>query len=240
MRRKIQRDNGHYEEAWRLSEQARSLAPDNPDVHENEAKLAMTWLDNARYTEGKGSFSAIVDKVLPALSRCSVSPNKAHAADCFAHMGWGDFLKSREGQGGVEPEQFYQRALALDPENPYAHAMWGHWLIVNGNHIAEAQQHFAAALKSGRERKFVRELQLAALQWVGADENQVELIRVCNEMRKENDSLPEAARSRLLSRVYFGNRERFSRSLTRLFRPTSTSPPSSGSYKGSTVPNLPI
>jgi HEAT repeat protein len=204
---KIQQDNGHYEDAWRLSEQARSLAPDNPDVHENEAKLAMTWLDDARYTEGKGSFSAIVDKVLPALSRCSVSPNKAHAADCFAHMGWGDFLKSREGQGGVKPEQFYQRALALDPENPYAHAMWGHWLIVNGNHVAEAQQRFAAALNSGRERKFVRELQLAALQWVGADENQVELIRVCNEMRKENDLLPEAARSRLLSWVYFGNRD---------------------------------
>jgi HEAT repeat protein len=198
---KIQQDNGHYEDALRLSEQARSLAPDNPDVHENEAKLVMTWLDNARYTVGKGSFSAIVDKVLPALSRCSVSPNKAHAADCFAHMGWGDFLKSREGQGGVKPEQFYQRALALDPENPYAHAMWGHWLIVNGNHVAEAQQHFAAALKGGRERKFVRKLQLAALQSFEADENKVELIRVCNEMRKANNLLPEEARSRLLSHL---------------------------------------
>jgi hypothetical protein len=122
-------------------------------------------------------------------------------------MGWGDFLKSREGQGGVKPEQFYQRALALDPKNPYAHAMWEHWLIVDGNQIAEAQQHFAAALKGGRERKFVRELQLAALQWVRADENQVELIRVCNEMRKESELLPEAARSRLLSLVYFGNRD---------------------------------
>lgn len=62
-------------------------------------------------------------------------------------------------------------------------------------------------LNSGRERKFVRALQLAALQWVGADENKVELIRVCNEVRKENDLLPEAARSRLLSEVYFGNRD---------------------------------
>src|SRR5205085_1084636 len=48
--------------------------------------------------------------------------------------------------------------------------------------------------------------QLAALQWVGADENHVELIRVCNDMRKENDSLPEATRSRLLGTIYFMNR----------------------------------
>jgi HEAT repeat protein len=201
---KIHQDNGHYEDAWRLSEQARSLAPENPKVHENEAKLAMAWLDNAHYTVGKGSFSAIVDKVLPALSRCSISPNKAHAANCLAHMGWGDFLKSREGQGGLKPEQFYQQALALDPENAYAHAMWGHWLIVNGNHITEAQQHFTAALQGERERKFVRALQLAALQLFRADENKVELIRVCNEMRKENDLLPEEDRNRLLSWVYYG------------------------------------
>ena len=72
----IQQDNGHYEDAWRLFEKARSLAPENPEVHENEAKLAMAWLENARITVGKGSFSAIVDKVLPALSRCAVSPDK--------------------------------------------------------------------------------------------------------------------------------------------------------------------
>ncbi|MGH8613828.1 MAG: HEAT repeat domain-containing protein, partial [Gammaproteobacteria bacterium] len=204
---RIQQDNGHYEDAWRLFEEARSFAPENPKVHENEAKLAMAWLEIAHYTEGKGSFSAIVDKVLPALSRCSVSPDKRHAADCFAHMGWADFRKSREGQGGLNPDQFYQQALALDPENAYAHAMWGHGLIVIGNHLAEAQQHFAAALKGGRERKFVRELQLAALQWGGADENAVELIRVCNEMRKENDLLPQATRSRLFSSIYIMKRD---------------------------------
>jgi HEAT repeat protein len=51
----------------------------------------------------------------------------------------------------------------------------------------------------------VRELQLAALQWVGADENRVELIRVCNAMRKNNESLDDEQRSRLLSRIYFGS-----------------------------------
>lgn len=204
---KIQQDTGHYEEAWKLLEQARSKAPDNAGVDENAAKLAMAWLDNAGYTEGKGSYTAIVDTVLPALSRCSVSPDKVYAADCLAHMGWSDFLKSREGSGGLDPEQFYQRALALDPDNVYAHAFWGHWLIVNGNHLAEAQRHFIEALKSGRKRRIVREFQLAALQWVGTDENRIELIRACNEMRKENDSLPVELRSRLISHIYFMGRD---------------------------------
>ena len=73
---KIQQDSGHYVEAWKLLEQARSLAPENPEVRENEAKLAMVWLENARVTGGQGSFWQLWTEVLPALSKCSVSPNK--------------------------------------------------------------------------------------------------------------------------------------------------------------------
>ncbi|MFH0343545.1 MAG: TIR domain-containing protein [Chromatiales bacterium] len=187
---KIQQDNGHYQDAWRLFEEARSLAPENPEVHENEAKLAMAWLDNARITVGKGSFSEIVDTVLPALSRCSVSPDKRHAADCFAHMGWGDFLKSREGQGGLKPEQFYRRALALDPENPYAHAMSGFHILESHGSLGEAKQHFERALATGKERPYVRRTQLAAFlnYRIGALED--EAIRVVNDMRLNSESLP--------------------------------------------------
>lgn len=191
---KIQQDNGHYEDAWRLFEQARSLAPDNPEVHENEAKLAMAWLENARITGGKGSFSAIVDKVLPALSRCSVSPDKLHAADCFAHMGWGDFLKSREDQGGLKPDQFYQRALALDPENAYAHAMWGFHILESHGSLDGAKEHFARALASGKERPYVRQLQIAALLYYPVESFKDEAIRVVNDMRLNREPLPPGDR----------------------------------------------
>jgi hypothetical protein len=36
------------------------------------------------------------------------------------------------------------------------------WLVAGGNHLADAETQFAAALKTGHERPFVRELQLAA------------------------------------------------------------------------------
>ncbi len=187
---KIQQDNGHYEEAWRLFEQARSFAPDNPEVHENEAKLAMAWLENARITIGKGSFSEIVGKVLPALSRCSVSPDKLPAADCFAHMGWGDFLKSKEGQGGSRPEQFYQRALALDPENPYAHAMWGFHILESHGSLDEAKEHFERALATGRERPYVRRMQIAAFLYYRDERFEDEVMRVVNDMRLNHEPLP--------------------------------------------------
>ncbi|MGH8532444.1 MAG: hypothetical protein ACREV1_06840 [Gammaproteobacteria bacterium] len=190
----IQQDNGHYEEAWRLFEKARSLAPENPKVHENEAKLAMTWLDNAHSTEGKGSFSAIVDKVLPALSRCSVSRDKRHAADCFAHMGWGDFLKSREGQGGVEPEQFYRRAVALDPANAYAHAMWGFHILKSNGPLDEAKQHFERALATGKERPYVRQMQIAAFLNYTDERLEEEVMRVVNDMRLNSEPLPPGDR----------------------------------------------
>ena len=179
---KIQQDTGHYEEAWNLFEQARSLAPDNPEVHENEAQLAMAWLEQVRITVGKGSFSAIVDKVLPALSRCAVSPDKLPAADCLAHMGWGDFLKSREGQGGLRPEQFYQQALALDPENAYARAMWGFHIVESHGSPADAQEQFKRALASGKERLYVRQLQIAALLYSPDERFEEEVMRVVNDM----------------------------------------------------------
>jgi len=191
---KIQLDGGHYEEAWNLFEQARLLAPDDLEVHENEAKLAMAWLANVRITVGKGSFSAIVNKVLPALSRCSVSPDKLPAADCLAHMGWGDFLKSREGQGGLKPEQFYRQALALDPENAYAHAMWGFHILESRGSLADAQERFERALASGRERPYVRRLQLAAFLYYTDERVEAEGVRILNDMRLNDEPLPPGDR----------------------------------------------
>jgi tetratricopeptide (TPR) repeat protein len=169
---KVQQDNRQYEEAWKLLEQVRSLAPDDPEAQEKEAKLAMLWLENARITQlensesgkttviGMGSFAAIVDTVLPALSRCAVSSEKIYAANCLAHMGWGEVLKNTSA--GAHPQTYYQRALALDPENPYAHVLWGFHILRTDGSPDEAKMNFERALASGRERPFVRAVQLSA------------------------------------------------------------------------------
>ncbi len=186
----VQHEGGHYEEAWKIFAQARAIAPDNAEVHDKESKLAMAWLENARITNGKGSFSEIVDTVLPSLSQCSTSAEKIHAADCLAHMGWGDFLKFRDGQRGLKPEQFYQRALALDPDNPYAHVLWGFHLLTSNGSPEEAKGHFERALASGRERPYVRQMQLAAWLYNRGNSGEDEALRVINDMRRKGEPLP--------------------------------------------------
>ena len=201
-----QLESHDYPAAWDTVANALKSHPTGDTLLPLQTKIATVWVRNVSVAAPQ-EFTDVVDKLLPPLYWTAQRSKGVDAADALAHIGWANFLKSQDGALKLDIDGKYREALQLDPDNPFAHAMWGHWLIVNGNHIAEAQQHFAAALNSGRERKFVRELQLAALQWVGADENQVELIRVCNEMRKENELLPEATRSRLFSKIYSMNRD---------------------------------
>lgn len=179
-----------------------SLSADQRRTRKAEEDLAMAWLDDIRVSKGE-MFSDIANRVVPALDRGVANSSGVRKADLLAHIGWANFLQLRSGTFDLDIEAKYRDALESDPANPFAHAMWGHWLIVNGNHLKEAQQHFAAAVKSGRERPIVRELQIAALEWVSEDEEKIELIRVCNEMRENNESLSEEERIQVLSSTDF-------------------------------------
>src|SRR5262249_1878128 len=83
------------------------------------------------------------------------------------------------------------------------HAMLGHWILWNHGKMSEAEEHFSAALAAGREHAFVREYQLAALQNEQTEEAQRELLRVANEMRKNNEQLDARTTSRIWSIYYF-------------------------------------
>ena len=73
-------------------------------------------------------------------------------------MGWADYLRGGlAGSGGPDPEKHYRTALEADPANVYAHAMWGFELLRDPRSptaLAEAKQHFTAALATGREREY--------------------------------------------------------------------------------------
>lgn len=186
----LHRDSGNQAAAWDTSARAAALAPRRRDVALAQERAAMDWLDNIRVTTGKDTFTGIVDKVQPVLARCAVSSDAQRAADCLAHLGWGDFLRGREGAGGLDPVQHYRRAAALDPQNVYAHAMWGFEILRSRGPLAEANAHFAFAHVSGRERGFARRLQIAGLLWRGDGEAEDEIIRVANDMRVSNEVMP--------------------------------------------------
>jgi hypothetical protein len=72
--------------------------------------------------------------------------------------------------------------------------MWGHWTLWNHGGIDEAERHFSSALESGREKGYVRDLQLSALLNCNNDACDEELVRVLNAIRKEQGSIgPEMA-----------------------------------------------
>ncbi len=198
----LQRANGEYADAWKSLEQAIALQPDSPELQQAQMQLAMDWLRNIRVPEGQ-TFTEIVNKTIACLYRNAAMSKSAASADVLAHIGWANFLKWREGARGLKIEESFQEALTLDPENAYAHAMWGFWMLWQNRKLEEARPHFAAALKNGRDREFVRGLQLAALQNIRNDDYTMELIRVADEMRKNNEQLSPEQRRRIESYVYY-------------------------------------
>lgn len=205
-----QLESRDYPNAWNSVAEGLKNSPTSGDLLELQADVAMSWVRDVSLVEGQ-KFGDVVDRLVPVLYQTvqrHKDSDKIRAADALAHIGWANFLKRRDGVLHLDIDGKYREAVEIDADNPFAHAMWGHWLIANGDHLAEAQTQFVAALKSGRERSFVRQWQLAALQWVTTDENTLELIRVCNEMRKNGEPLrDEDQRRRLLSQIYLMHRD---------------------------------
>lgn len=158
------RDEGNYQRAWGLYDEAKALRPASRLVRRGQEDLALQWLPHARVV-GKESFLTIVDHTLPVLLRGMVRAQGARAADFQALIGWAHYLERRERHvSDVDIPGIYRRALALHAQNTYAHAFLGHWLATEESDIVAARPHFQAALQTGRERAFVRRFQWAALK----------------------------------------------------------------------------
>lgn len=182
-------DAQNYAGAWETLERASAAAPASAEVSGAQELLAMDWLDNARGSQLPGGLKAIAEKVSPVLSRGAVAGKGERAADLLAHMGWADFFRLRGEVFGLDPVQSYRRAIEIDPNNVYAHTMWGHYILWNRGSFAEANRHFAIAVQSGRKREYVRRMQLAAFMNV-RPEGETEAVRVANDIRSRNETLP--------------------------------------------------
>ena len=196
-------ESGDYTSAWKLLEQANAIAPGSSDVFETQERLAMKLLRDAgvNYFRGNRSFfEELVNRTLPVLSRGIDMAKGERLANLLAHSGWAEYLRERAGVGGMQPAQHYRHALEVDPGNLYGHAMWGFEILRKLGSVAalaEAKQHFSAALESRREREYLRSLQVAALLqsysnvWIADPEREKEAIKVANEMRINGETRPK-------------------------------------------------
>jgi hypothetical protein len=217
----LQLESHDYGSAWRTLEQASQLLPDSAKVHSAQGSLAMAWLDNVHLSENQ-KFSDITQELEPVLTRAvaACKPGQQRA-DLRAHIGWAYFLESRSGRSDLDPAGPYAEAVAEDHDNPYAQAMWGHWILwQNCGKISDAASHFSAALASHRQVDYVRRLQLAALLNCHDDEAASETIRVANAMRMEQRTIDSWSREQIFS-LYYG----FDSGIPRVVRLVNAVPP---------------
>ena len=181
-----------------LSEQRRQL-------REAQEDLAMAWLENLQVNASKGeTFSDVVGKLDPVLNTGIASSSGDRKADLLAHAGWANFLKSRDGERRLDPDQQYRQALEIDSRNPYAHSYRAHWMLWTRRAAAlgDAREHFSAALASGRVTDHVRRIQLSALKNLSSD-GEAEFLAAVNDMRAKNETIEPQTRSDLFAMYSF-------------------------------------
>jgi hypothetical protein len=191
--------DGSHEAAMQQLAALATRQPPAPTLSALHEDCAMHWMREMRARSGEGvtrrTFDEQVRVIEPVLLQGLATATGTRAADLRAHIGWGAHLRWREGSGGgTDPVAHWQRALADDPGNVFAHAMWGNRLLPG--RLAEARPHFEQAVASGRERAFVRRWQLGGS--LGGDEEATAYaIGVADEMRRGGEALSLDQRSAL-------------------------------------------
>lgn len=191
--------SGSFTAAWPRFDELAGRYGGRRDVLDARADCAMQWLREIRVQVGKQTFTDIVQQVQPAIVAQLTGSQGARTADLRAHLGWADYLRGRDGAADIDPPAHYRRSLAEDPANVFAHAMWGHNLMLAGKE-SEGAEHFAAAVASGRERTFVRRLQLASsVAWIA---RLPYAVRVANDMRRSGETMEPDMRRQLWRMAY--------------------------------------
>lgn len=173
---------GTHAVAWKQFETIVASRPGDEAVRTAREDCGMRWLREARVAGDKESFGALVAPIQPVLAQGMAAARGERRADLAAHLGWAEFLRSRDGAPVGDPPALYKAALADDAGNVYAHSMWAHWLVWNGARIDEAvRKHFEAAAKGSRDRPWLRRMQFSVAMLRG--ELNGYALEVLNQMR---------------------------------------------------------
>ena len=200
-----QRERGQLSDALMTLERAVSLDADTSRAKALEEDVAMQWIRSLAVESGQ-RFADAMKTPLAVLDRAAPFASGPRQGDLLAHLGWATYLRWRDGERSLDPPATYRKALAVDPTNPYANAMLGHWTISHDdrpNDLEQARRLFRTAIDSGRATDVVRGLQLSALRNVGSVDNRLETIRVIDEMRRRDERLRPRDVSDAWSIYYF-------------------------------------
>ena len=199
-----QHRRGQSLEALATLARARELAPASNPVRQAQEDVAMDWIRGVRVEGGKSSFGDAIKPALAVIDAALPTATGTRRADLLAHSGFAAFLMWRDGNRQLNPEEWYQEALTLDPGNPYANAMLAHWILFQGDDIPRAVKLFDTGLQAGRAAGAIRTLQWAAYNNSSTPEANAERVRLAGAMRRDGQRLNAAQAQALWNPYYFG------------------------------------
>lgn len=199
----IQLDAGGYSQAWKILSQADQHEVMQDEIDIAKIKTAMVWLQNMRANEMVGTFTEQTERILPVLSKAASTAEGEYLADIYAHMGWADYLRLRDGNFGLNPEIYYEKALAADANNAYANTMLGHWLSRHNKDVESGWQYFQVAVKSGQDLQYTRSMQFAALKNISY--NNIDFLKLLHDMKLNGETIENDVADHVLRSNYLGN-----------------------------------
>jgi len=190
---------------------------------DQQLNAAMRWTEDfhvvTRADQNSAELAApALDQIFAILDAGHIRSKGSEAADVQAHIGWAHWLNEKIANREFDSvaEQNLRAALGADPQNVYANAMLGNWMLQKGRSLNEAIQHLNIAVSTGKERPLVRRMQFGGLIYPDRKGARAEMIRAANDMRKTGEALDEGYKSRILSSCFspVGDHKRLKESLS--------------------------
>lgn len=197
-------DQGDYETAIRRYDDILKDKHGYPPAREGKVIAAEQWVENLQVAVPEGqdpapAAAAMLDQIMPILEAGLTRAKGTEAADVQAHIGWAHWLNRKMAgrEFGTAAEDNLRAALQLDPQNVYANAMLGNWLLQTHGDFGEAMQRFNQAVAAKKELPLVRALELGGLLYLDQAGARAALVRATNEMRKGGERLDDEQKSRI-------------------------------------------
>jgi hypothetical protein len=200
-----QQQRRQFADAIATLDRAVAIDADVTRARTMQEDVAMQSIRELSIGDGQ-TFADALRSPLAVLDRATPFATGPRQADLLAHQGWAAFLRRRDGDRRIDPEETYRKAIAADPTNPFANAMMGHWLLWEQGGAARlerARPFFRVAADAGRATDFVRNLQLSALKNHHTPACSLEAIRVLDEMRRRGEPLQPGDARDVWSTYYF-------------------------------------
>ena len=193
-----------FEAAWQTNAKALGLAPSDTAAEEQQAKVAMKWLESLRAaSDGK-----VVDPLKAVLIERLADTKGRERADVRAHIGWANLLLSRGGGPQTDIAAEFDAAIAEDPGNAYAHAMRGYWLLLSSRGpIDTARADLDLALTSTIDPSFSDGLIMSGLTSRTSDDFMLGAIEYANKIREAGRTIDAGTKKTLLWYYSIGLRD---------------------------------